>query len=491
MLKSVGRLLVGIGVLVATSTAAAAQGTWIEMKSPHFTVVSNAGDGRSREIAWQFEQIRAAIIAGWPWAHTTLDRPVLVLAAKDEPTMKQLLPQLRDEPGTVTTSMGETGSDRHYIALRSDVRFDDRVDINPYYGAYFVYSALTLTTGTEHQVPLWFWTGLACVLGNTIVRPDEMRFGMAIPWLLRDIRGSSRLRLSEFLTLDSRSSYYTDTRNRARFDAQAWAFMHYLLYEASAEQPDRISKLTRLVLEGRPSVEALQEVFGGIDVLEDAYMKHVNKPVMQYGRATIETRIDAKAFTARTLSPADAAAVRAGLHVTFNRPVEARALVAEARKADAASASSYDVEGRLLDLEGKRPEAQTAFEKAEQLQSENFYTYFRLATMTWPEKAASPEMERRLRRAAALNDTYAPTQSLLAEALVASQHAADALAPATRAVTLEPGGVQPRLSLARVQWALMKRAEARGLARSALALSRTDPERQQAKELVDFFDRAQ
>src|SRR5215831_6787061 len=208
-------------MLVATAPLAVAQGTWVEISSPHFSVVSNAGDGRAREIAWQFEQVRSAIVAGWPWARTELDRPVLVIAAKDESTMKSLL-QLRDEVGTVTTSVGETAPDRHYIVVRSDVRTDQRVDTNPFYGAYWVYSALTLKTGAEHQLPLWYWTGLACILGNTMVRPEEMRFGLLIPWLLRDVRNEARLRLSEFLTLDTKSSYYTSNATRQRFDAQAW-----------------------------------------------------------------------------------------------------------------------------------------------------------------------------------------------------------------------------------------------------------------------------
>ena len=488
MLKSVRRLFVVIGMLVGTATAAVAQGTWLELKSPHFTVVSNAGEGRSREIAWQFEQVRAAIVAGWPWARTELDRPVLVIAAKDESTMKSLL-QLRDEVGTITTSVGETAPDRHYIVVRSDVRTDDRVESNPFYGAYWVYSALTLKNGGEHELPLWYWTGLACVLGNTMVRPEEMRFGLSIPWLLREVRSEARLRLTEFLTLDAKSSYYTNNPTRSRFDAQAWAFMHYLLYEALQEQPDRVNRLNRLVLEGRPSVDAVQEAFGGIDQLEIAYLKHVNKPLMQYARAKIETKIDPKAFTARTLSPAVSAAIRAGLHGAFGRAVEARALITESRKLDETSPQSYEVEGQLLEREGKRAEAQAAFEKAEQLKSENFYTYLRLANLTWPDKAASPEMERRLRRAVALNDGHAPTQAALADALVASHHAADALEPAKRAVALEPAAAQPRLTLARVQWALMNRPVARGLARSALLASRTDGERKDAQALIDFFDK--
>jgi tetratricopeptide (TPR) repeat protein len=491
MLKPVRRLFVGVCMVVGTATTAAAQGTWVEIKSPRFTVVSNAGEGRAREIAWQFEQIRAAILAGWPWARATLDRPMIVIAAKDEATMKTLVPQLRGESATTTTSVGQTAPDAHYIALRSDVRAADNAENNPYYSAYWIFSAIVLTTGGEHELPLWYWNGLAAVLGNTIVRPSEMRFGLPVPALVRLVRDESRLRLSDFLTQDSSSSYYSDPRTRSRFDAQAWAFMHYLLYEASVDQADRVERLNRLVLEGRPSLESVKEAFGDLDALETAYLKHMQKPLVRYAVAKIETKIDAKAFTARTLSPAESAASRAGLLAAFNQPVEARALLAESRKTDAASPRSYEVEGMLLDRENKRAEAQSAFEKAEQLKSENFYTYFRLAILTWPDKGVSPDTEKRLRRAAALNEAHASTQAMLADALLSAKRAEDALAPAKRAVTLDPRGVQPRLSLARVLWALMNRAEARGVARSALLAARTDEERQQAKQLIDFFDKAQ
>src|SRR5215831_18402296 len=100
MLKAVRRLFVVAGMLVATAPLAVAQGTWVEISSPHFSVVSNAGDGRAREIAWQFEQVRSAIVAGWPWARTELDRPVLVIAAKDESTC---------EPTNVSTPIRSTG----------------------------------------------------------------------------------------------------------------------------------------------------------------------------------------------------------------------------------------------------------------------------------------------------------------------------------------------------------------------------------------------
>src|SRR5687767_9287530 len=88
-------------LLVAGVRSAVAADPWVQVNSLHFAVVSNAGEKRAREVAWQFEQIRAAITAIWPWVKGDLDRPVLVVAAKDENTMKLLVPQYWEERGGV------------------------------------------------------------------------------------------------------------------------------------------------------------------------------------------------------------------------------------------------------------------------------------------------------------------------------------------------------------------------------------------------------
>ena len=72
---------------------ASAADTWSEMQSSHFRAWSNGGDGATRSLLWQLEQIRSAMTALWPWMKTDLAKPMLVLGVKDEPTMKLLAPK--------------------------------------------------------------------------------------------------------------------------------------------------------------------------------------------------------------------------------------------------------------------------------------------------------------------------------------------------------------------------------------------------------------
>ena len=55
---------------------------WIEVKSPHFTVMSNASPKEATTIAWEFEQIRNAIGALWTWARVDLNKPLVILGSR-------------------------------------------------------------------------------------------------------------------------------------------------------------------------------------------------------------------------------------------------------------------------------------------------------------------------------------------------------------------------------------------------------------------------
>ena len=72
-----------VGALVFLSVWAVASVTaaddWIEVKSAHFTIVSNAGERTARRLVWQFEQVRSATSAIFSWAKTDLNRPLHII----------------------------------------------------------------------------------------------------------------------------------------------------------------------------------------------------------------------------------------------------------------------------------------------------------------------------------------------------------------------------------------------------------------------------
>jgi hypothetical protein len=169
---------------------------WIEVRSAHFVVTSNAGQGSASTLAWQLEQIRSAIAALWPWARVDLNKPLSVLAVKDETSMKALAPEYWERKGAVHPgSVWVGGADQDYLAIRTDVSAEDKLDINPYVNSYFSYVSLILNQSVERDLPLWFSRGLAGVLSNTLVRDSKLLLGPPIPWHLERLRQGGRLKV--------------------------------------------------------------------------------------------------------------------------------------------------------------------------------------------------------------------------------------------------------------------------------------------------------
>jgi hypothetical protein len=87
-------LFTGFLIIVIVSGVASARDkpAWIELRSPNFIVVTNAGEGQARRTAYQFEMIRKVFRVHFGHEPESVEQPVMILAAKDENTLKALLP---------------------------------------------------------------------------------------------------------------------------------------------------------------------------------------------------------------------------------------------------------------------------------------------------------------------------------------------------------------------------------------------------------------
>src|SRR5262249_8846949 len=167
----------------------AASKTWVEVKSPNFTVVSDAGEGSARTVAWQFEQARAAFTRLWAWARVRGGKPFLVFAARDEASLKTLAPRYWEDKAAVKPGSGAvTGSAAHYLTLRIDDRSDDDVRATPYFDVYRAYATILLSSAFERPLPSWLEVGLSELYGNTRVRENQVAVGMLVPWHVRTLQ---------------------------------------------------------------------------------------------------------------------------------------------------------------------------------------------------------------------------------------------------------------------------------------------------------------
>ena len=477
-----------------TASRVEAADQWIEVKSAHFVVTSNAGAGSAKTLAWQLEQIRSAIAALWPWARVDPTRPLVVIAVKDETAMKALAPTYWERKnGVHPVSVWVGGADQDYMAIRVDVRADDKIFVNPYTASYYSYVSLILNHSVERELPLWFSRGLSSVLSNTIVQDAKLLLGPPIPWHLTRLNESPRMKLSALLAVTRGSREFASDEGQRTFDAQSWALVHFLMFGEGGARWSKLDQFSRMVSAGTDPDTAFREALGRPEDLETPFHNYITRNVFSFQQLNIDVSVKPEGFTVRPLPAADAASRRALFHTAMKRPVEAQTAIEEARKADPSAPESFVAEALLLDRDGKRDEAKAAFTRAVDAHSTSGYAHYRLASLLWRRDAdrdTLTQIEKLLSQAVNLNIRDADAYGFLGE--TRSQLGTDgALGLVLRAISLEPSESRHHLRAAAILWRARKYDEALKQAQAALQLATDDESRRQATEMVEGITRAQ
>jgi tetratricopeptide (TPR) repeat protein len=487
-------LLCALVALVLVPFDIEAADDWIEVQSPHFTLTSNAGERGTRKLAWQLEQMRNAMTTLWTWMKPDLNKPLSVLVVKDETSMREFAPEYWEKRSAVRpASLWVTGPDQHYLAIRADVEVDDKLTLNPYVSAYFSYAGLVLDQSFDRDLPFWLRRGLTGVLSNTIVREDRVLFGPIIPWNLQIIRERPRIAMAKLLSVTRRSPEVSQSEFMQVYDAQTWALVHFLMFGDEGKHAPRLNAFLKLVVTGTDPAAAFAEALGSPDALEGAVHVYVQRNIFAYQRVNVDVSVERERFPVRKVSAAESIASRALWHAVMDRPVEARAAIAAARKADANAASTYTAEALILDRENKDADAKAAYAKAVELGTSSAYAHYRLAMMTWQPRPSSEtlkEIDGLLSKAIERNTRYAAAYAWLGEIRAATGAPDVGLGFIRRAITLEPRHSTHRLRAANILLDQNKPHEARADAQAALALADDDRERREAQQLLDQIVKA-
>lgn len=237
----------------------------------------------------------------------------------------------------------------------------DDIDTNPYRSSYWSYVGLTLTSSILHDLPLWYSRGLSEVFSNTVVRNDDVLVGQVLRWHLDRLGEKPPLRLEDLLGATRDSPYMKDSDRMADYDASAWALMHYLTFGNDGANLARFNTFSAAVAQGAEARGALADAFCGIRAVDEGYRRYITKMLYMYKKLDLDVDVHQAKFAVRPLAAPDANVAIARYHAATGRPVEARARLATARTASPQDGAVYEIEGLLLDREGKRDDALAAY----------------------------------------------------------------------------------------------------------------------------------
>src|SRR5713226_1894557 len=203
--------------------------TWVEVRSPHFTVVSNGSEKQARRLADQFEQIRAVFQKSLNNIRVDPGQPIIILAAKNENTMKALLPKFWETKGHMhPAGIFVPGHEKHYVALRLDTEGE-----NPYKVIYHEYVHLIIELNF-HRIPVWLNEGYAEFFGNTTIGEKEVKIGQPSESDVLLLRQNKLLPLEVLLKVDHDSPYYNEANRTSMFYAECWALVHFMMLDAQS-----------------------------------------------------------------------------------------------------------------------------------------------------------------------------------------------------------------------------------------------------------------
>ncbi len=268
-------LLAGCVVSLSLASRAAEQSPWLEIHSTHFTVLTDAGEKRGKEVALRFEQMRSvfAVLLMKERLHEPL--PLTIVAFKNDKDYYQTAPlrhgQANDAQPIEVPGFFLPGEDQNFIVLNLAVEESWRAVTHDF--------AHLLLNYNYPEVQAWFDEGLAEYFGS--IRIDDRKYEIGgDPELYSASGGNESKSLTEllggqnggqawlalpdlFTTKPDNSNdnaNYTESTHHTLFYAQSWITMHYLLHEKKLPETGNYFDLVEN--QHVPVEQAVQKAYG-------------------------------------------------------------------------------------------------------------------------------------------------------------------------------------------------------------------------------------
>jgi tetratricopeptide (TPR) repeat protein len=435
-------------VISAGTHLSAASESWLELQSPHFTVVTDANEKQGRHIADQFERMRWVFQTLFPRLNVDPPVPIVVIAVKDKKGFQELEPEAYLAKGQIDlTGLFLHGPDKNYILVRLDGQEE-----HPFATVYHEYTHVQLSSAAE-WLPLWLNEGLAEFFQNTDIRDKEVNLGQPSVSDILYLRQQRLLPLATLFQVDASSPYYHEEQKGSVFYAESWALTHYLEMTDKQANTHRLGNYVELLSKHQDPVTAAAQAFGDLQQLQKNLDAYVANARYQYFRMTASTTIDPSKFQVKALTLPQANAIRADLLAYNQRTKDARALLDTVLRDDPNNTLAHETMGYLSFREGDRGAALKWYEQAVKLDSQSYLAHFYYAAISMQGGGTDHDarVEASLRQAIKLNPAFAPSYDRLA-VFYGMRHKQldEAHTLSLRAIQLDPSNISYRMNAANV-----------------------------------------
>ena len=464
----------------AVPSSAEHRENWTEIRSAHFTVISNAGEHEGRRIALQFEEVRAMFEQLYPTLKVDSGKPTIVFALKNEDSLKLLLPSY----GQNSKSMHVAGFyrpsyDKNFAAIRTDATgtgpLSFRSLYHEYTHAFFRYNFRGL--------PLWLDEGLAELYGNTSIEGKQASVGLPNENQLRYLQANQLLPLDQLVAIDGSSPLYNTSDHAGLFYSESWALVHYLQFSQELQKQDLLNKFLATLHETDDPIEAAKQTFGDLNKFSEKLQTYTRQRAYQYQRVSLPAKLSENEFTARPLSQGEGTLALADFLLRSGHLPEALERLHQVAELDASTPGYHGELGHYhlmkADFSNAEKELRAAIAanpKDISAHIDMAFVYLRRDGYT---KDTTPKIRTELETVLTLAPDFPPAYAFLsiAYAQEPNKDTDKALKDALRATKLEPGNLAYFIDVGKALLAARRFPEATKIAEVSKKVATTPADR--------------
>lgn len=471
------RVLTPFALLIAScGIALASADQWVEVRSDHFRVLTDAGEKQGRHILDQFERMRWMFKTLFPKLNVDPPAPIVVLAAKNQKTFSTLEPEAYLAKGQLQLAgYFMKASDKNYILLRLDAE-EER---HPFATVYHEYTHLQFSPIAD-SLSLWLNEGLAEFFQNTDIRNKDVQIGEASVDDLLYLRQNRLIPLPVLFKVDANSPYYHQEQKGSIFYSESWALTHFLEISDREKHTHRIQDYIALIGQHQDPVAAAEQAFGDLKQLQHALDSYIGAATYkQFVLSTAAAPIDESTYKVRALAQSDSDAARADVLAYVQRLKDSQALLDQVLKNDPNNAQAHETMGFLAMRDGRIDEALKWYAEAVKLDSQSYLAQYNYAELLMRERSGDNDknIEQSLRASIRLNPRFALAYDQLASLYgMRHENLEEAQKLALQAIKLDPGNLSIRINAANVFMSASRYDDAANILQSCLLVAKNPGE---------------
>jgi tetratricopeptide (TPR) repeat protein len=363
--------------VVSLCARAEAASNWRRVRSENFVVVSNASETEARESAARLEEMRAILSRLQGQDSFDVRLPVTVILFRNDSDYEFFKPSYDGDLRQDVAGYFLPAPYHNYIT----VSLETARGRDPHSVLFHEY-VHALVKNNYAGAPLWLNEGLAQYYSEFELSKDRRRvsLGRQLTHRLDPLARGELLPFETLLSVEASSAHYQQHGRHAVFYAQAWAFVHYLLNDATGARQAQLARYLALLGAGKTIEESFREAFkvdfGQMESELRAYTRAARYGERSESFAQAVPHDTEAKLDSRALTDAEAQATLGDLLLHADRADDAEEYLSRALKWDATLAPAHSSLGLLRLKQNRLSEAKEHLERAIGVEPENYLTRF-------------------------------------------------------------------------------------------------------------------